>query len=699
MKRLKTLVSLFLINLFVVNTIVTKAQNVGTAEKPNIIFILTDDLGYGDVGVFFQSQRQKSGDRSKPFELTPNLDQMAANGARFTQQYCNAPVCAPSRASLLTGVNQGNASVRDNQFDKALENNHTIATVLKQAGYQTVAIGKWGLQGVKEEAPNWPAHPLKRGFDHYFGYMRHADGHEHYPVEGLYRGKKEVWNDYTEISAGLSKCYTADLWTAAAKKWIVDYQKSNDAREPFFMYLAYDTPHAVIELPTQAYPAGGGLKGGLQWLGEPGHMINTATGNIDSYRYPEYANATYDDDNNPATPEVPWPDTYKRYATATRRIDDAVGDIMQLLKDLNIADNTLVIFTSDNGPSIESYLPASFKPNQPTFFGSTGPFDGIKRDCWEGGLRMPTIAEWPGHIKPGKVINTPSMLSDWMATFADVAHLQAPARTDGVSLLPAITGKGKQQNGLVYVEYFEEGKTPNFKEFEASRRGRKRDQMQAIRAGDLVGVRYQVKTADDDFEIYNAVTDPKEIDNLALKPGYKNIQEEMKAKVLQVRHADTEAPRPYDNVLIPANTVTGELKRGIRWEFYDGNFPWVILPNNITGSKKGIAKIINGKEVSGKTGMVCYEGFIKIAEDGKYSFSLQVKGKAFLRLHEAALIDEDFGYQSDTEISNSVNLKAGFHQVKLFYLPQKGKDPQVKFRIKSENGLRKDISDQNFYHL
>jgi arylsulfatase A-like enzyme len=148
-------VTVLLLNSF--NVLTVKAQS-----EPNIIFILTDDLGYGDVGVFFQNQRQRSGDRSKPYELTPNLDKMAANGARFTQQYANAPVCAPSRASLLSGVNQGNASVRDNEFDKQIEYNHALATVLRSAGYNTVAIGKWGLQGVKEEGPYWPAHPFEK---------------------------------------------------------------------------------------------------------------------------------------------------------------------------------------------------------------------------------------------------------------------------------------------------------------------------------------------------------------------------------------------------------------------------------------------------------------------------------------------------------------------------------------------------------
>lgn len=648
---------------FILLTIQSFAQ-----QKPNIIFILTDDLGYGDIGVFFQNQRKASGDPAKPYELTPNLDALAKQGAQLTQQYCNAPVCAPSRASLLTGVNQGNAHVRDNQFDKALEDNHTIATVLKQAGYATTAIGKWGLQGEKEQAPNWPAHPLKRGFDSYFGYMRHADGHEHYPVEGLYRGKKEVWSDYKNVAADLSKCYTTDLWTARAKKWIADHEKSSPA-QPFFLYLAYDAPHAVLELPTQAYPLGKGLNGGLQWLNEPGHMITTASGTIDSYIYPDYQNATYDNDSNPSTPEVAWPDTYRRYATATRRIDDAVGDLMQLLKDLKIDSNTLVVFTSDNGPSIESYLPASYVPNHPTFFGSYGPFDGIKRDCWEGGVRMPTIVSWPHHIAAGKIVATPSMLSDWLSTFADAAHIPAPARTDGVSLLPSLTGKGQQEQSLVYVEYEQNGKTPNFKEFEASRRGRKRGQMQMIRMGDWVGVRYDIQSANDDFEIYDVVKDPKQTKNLASAPGFEKLQEQMKAKVLQARRADEEARRPYDSVLIPAVSLRKKLAPGLNWKFFAGNFPWVVSEKGMKSRQQGVATTIQPAKAPGKAGMLVYQGYIKIPADGQYHFLLQTSGKAYMRLHEARLFDADFGYQPGTELTQDVFLKAGYHPIS-FYLLQ-----------------------------
>lgn len=665
-------------------------------SKPNIIFILADDLGYGDIGVFFQNQRRQANDPSKPFELTPHIDQLAVNGAQLTQQYCNAPVCAPSRASLVTGVNQGNAHVRDNQFDKALENNHTLATVMKQAGYATIAVGKWGLQGVKEEGPYWPAHPLKRGFDHYFGYIRHKDGHEHYPAEGVYRGKKEVWEDYTNVAAGLAKCYTTDLWTAYAKKWIVEHE-SKSADQPFFMYLAYDAPHAVLELPTQAYPAGGGLKGGMQWLNTPGHMISTASGTVDSYVYPEYANALYDNDKDPSTAAVAWPDTYKRYATATRRVDDAVGDVMQLLKDLHIDNNTLVVFTSDNGPSIESYLPSGFEPNHPTFFDSYGPFDGIKRDCWEGGVRMPTLVTWPGHIKAGKVVSTPSMFSDWLPTFADAAHLPAPAKSDGVSLLPVLTGKGKQQKPLVYVEYFEGGKTPGFKEFEASRRDRRRNQMQLIRMNNLAGVRYNIQTADDDFEIYDVIKDPKQTTNLASRPGFDKVQAQMKAKVLQVRRADLGAKRPYDEALIAAVAGPKKLRSGLELKFFRGDFPYVIEPARLKPAQSGTTTSIN--QTAATNGQFVYQGFINIPEDGCYEFAFQSSQRAFVRLHEATLFDADYDYTAETPLSEIRYLKKGLHPIRILAHNSAGQQNELRFQWKKQGDAKWLAPDQaSFFH-
>ena len=655
------------------------AQN----KRPNIIYILVDDMGYGDIGVFFQNQRMKSDDRSKPYQITPYLDQMAATGAIFTQQYCNAPVCAPSRGSLLTGVNQGNAHVRNNQFDKALEDNHTLGTVLKQAGYQTMAIGKWGLQGVAETGPYWPAHPLKRGFDSYYGYMRHMDGHEHYPYEGIYRGKKEVYDNYVNVADGLAKCYTTDLWTAVAKKQIVAHEKGTTADKPFFMYLAYDAPHAVLELPTQAYPKGLGLNGGVQWTGKKGEMINTASGVPDSFVYPEYAIATYDNDNNPATAEIAWPDTYKRYATANRRIDDGVGDILQLLKDLKIDENTIVVFSSDNGASNEAYLPAPFVDYKSTFFESNGNFEGIKRDILEGGVRMPVLVNWPKNIQAGKVINTPSMLSDWMATFSDIAGIPAPARTDGVSLLPSLTAKGKQKETLVYVEYEGEGRTPNYKEFDPTHRNKKRGQQQLIRFGNYKGVRYDIKSAEDNFEIYDVVNDPREINNLASKPGFEKMQQQMKASVLQLRHADVEAPRPYDTALIPALIVSGKIYHGVVQQFFEGDFPWVAAVKDLKAKEQKITKTINDNSQTNKKGMFLYTTFVKVPKDGKYSFSMNTSSKAFVRLHDASLFDADFGYQPGTELSKEVFLKAGYHPISVYLLKKSAAQETIDLKWKT----------------
>lgn len=657
-------------------------------QKPNIIFILTDDLGYGDVGVFFQNQRQKSGDKAQPFHITPSLDKMAAGGAKLTQMYCNAPVCAPSRASLLTGMNQGNAHIRDNQFDKALEDNLTIASVLKQAGYATAAIGKWGLQGTNNKLkPNWPAHPLKRGFDHFYGYMRHADGHEHYPFEGLYREKKEVYDDYKEVSAGLAGCYTADLWTASAKKYITENVQSKGAKKPFFVYLAYDTPHAVLELPAAPYPAGRGLKGGMQWTGKKGNMISTASGKPDSYTYPEYAAGVYDDDHNTATPDKPWPDTYKRYASAVRRIDDGIGDIMQLLKDLHIEDNTLVVFSSDNGPSIESYLPQNYEPYKPTFFGSYGPFDGIKRDVWEGGVRMPVLARWLGHIPAGKTVDTPYMLSDWLATFADAAHIPAPARTDGVSLLPALTGRGKQQESQVYIEYFQDGKTPSFREFEASRRGRQRGQMQMLRQGNMVGVRYNIRSADDDFELYDVVKDPKQTTNLALHGGLPALQAAMKAKASQMHRADTGAARPYDTALIAAVKTNKALRAGLEYAFYPSDAPWPISGQAILQGKKGIVKAISSQPSGGRKGTIHYSAFIRIPADGAYTFSLNTFAQSIIRLHQVLLFDAGFADKYPLQQTVKVYLKAGLHPLNIYTMSgSEAKNKTFSFSWKDSSG-------------
>lgn len=631
--------------LFLVPLSFASASAEAPAARPNILFILCDDLGYGDIGVFNQTARQA---RKEPAILTPNLDTMAAEGIALRGMYCPSPVCAPSRASLFTGVTQGHAAVRDNQFDKALEDNHTVATVLRQAGYHTALIGKWGLQGNGNSPETWPAYPTKRGFDDFFGYVRHGDGHEHYPKEGLHRGKKEVWDGTKEISADLDNCLTTDLFTARAKKWITD-TRSSSPDKPFFLTLAFDAPHAVIELPTGPYPAGRGLHGGLQWTGESGEMINSAQGTPDSFIDPRYAEGR--------TGNRPWPDVYKRYATTVSRIDECVGDLLGLLKDLKIDANTLVVFTSDNGPSIESYLPEAYAP---TFFGGFGPFDGIKRDVWEGGLRVGAISRFTGMIPANRSSDQPMQFHDWMTTFAELAGVPAPARADGVSLVPALTGKGTQKPSTLYSEYQVGGKTPGFQQFGPDHRGRVRNQMQFIRLDDFVGVRYDVKSHADPFEIYDVIKDPGQRNDLAKQKP--DLQQAMHDAVLQRRMPNASAKRPYDAERVPPVYQTGA-KPGVAVSTYDGEFPWLPRLEDLTATATASAPTT--EEVSGKFAAVMISGYVSIPADGEYIFALNPVGKAFFRLHDAAVIDADYGHKPGERRQGTILLKPGMHPFRL----------------------------------
>lgn len=664
-----------------------RAATPATPAKPNIIFILCDDLGFGDTGPTFQNARAAKKDRSLPSFTTPQLDRFAAEGVQLRNHYCSAPVCAPSRASLMLGQTQGHANVRDNQFDKALALNHTVASVLRSAGYATAAIGKWGLQGrapgagaaaanpATKAAPadtesetatggsatTWPAYPTKRGFDFYYGYVRHGDGHWHYPKED----KREIWENNREVSANLDRCYTTDLFTARAKKWIVDQRTAHPA-QPFFLYLAYDTPHAKLQLPPSPYPAGGGLKGGLQWSGEPGAMINSAHGTVDSYMDPALASQTWDHDKNPATPEVPWPEVQKRYAADVQRIDTAIGDLTQLLKDLRIDDNTLVVFTSDNGPSRESYLPG--QPYDPTFFGGHGPFDGIKRDTLEGGIREPTFARWPGRIPAGRVDPTPSGLWDWLATFADAAGLPAPATSDGVSLVPTLTGRGTQRQSTIYTEYFNTAKTPNYPEFDPAHRGHIRQQMQTVQVDGYVGVRYNIKSADDAFEIYDLAKDPQQAHDLAADPALAPLQVRMKARVLQVRRPDAGAKRPYDTAPVPPGLPPRHLTAGqLALSTYEGQWSWLpefrTLPPAATRSASAIdLTVLPAKDHTG----AMFTGWFHAATEGDYTFHVTSDSGAAVFLHEARVIDDDFA-RTGAPVSGTIKLAAGWHPLRLYY--------------------------------
>ncbi|QDT06372.1 Arylsulfatase precursor [Rubripirellula lacrimiformis] len=640
------------------------------AAAPNVIFVLCDDLGWGDFGVFYQNEA--AGEKRIH---TPNIDQMAAEGMQLRNHYCPAPVCAPSRSSLLTGTHQGHAEVRDNQFDKMLESNHTIASVMQQAGYRTALVGKYGLQGEGDSAKNWPAYPTRRGFDDFFGYVRHVDGHIHYPHESWplgdsekHRAPKEVWSNDDEVSADLAKCYTTDLFTAKSKHWIQQHTESKPD-QPFFLYLAYDTPHAALQVPTGAYPDGGGLTGGVQWTGQPGRMINTAHGEIDSYRHPDYTGNG-------------WKDVDERFATMVRRIDDCVGDLLQTLRDLNIDQNTIVVISSDNGPHAESYL--QDQPYQPTAFDSFGPLDGIKRDLWEGGIRVPTLAWWPEHIPAATIDHNPSQFHDWLATFADIAGATPPARCDGVSLQPLLLGQADSHGGQVYVEYQQSGRTPNYDAFQKSRQGHRRRQQQAIFVDGMKGVRVDIQSHDDPFEIYDVVRDPGERTNLAgTSPRFDALQKTMHDRVLQVRRPNPSAPRPYDDVAIPAVEIASVVP-GLDQSFFPGNFAYVpevkSLQQIAVGTSASFTADRSMAKLDGQpaAGAIQWSGFVKVPQTGDYTFDLTSSTPSFVRIHDAILIDHDFGHEADATRSTTIRLAAGLHPIRMTSLVTDGQMPQVK---------------------
>lgn len=620
------------------------------AERPNVVFILVDDLGWGDLGVLYQNSI------AGPRRLrTPSLDRMAAEGALLTRHYCPASVCAPSRASLLTGVHQGHATVRDNQFDKALESSHNIASTLRRSGYATAHIGKYGLQGNGNSPATWPTYPTKIGFDSFFGYVRHGDGHNHYPAHDTpARPRKQVWWDDMEVSADLDRCYTTDLWTARAKDFVADHVQTRP-QQPFFLYLCHDTPHAALQRPTQAYPPGSGTSGGVQWTGTPGAMINTASGTIDSYVHPDFQG-------------LGWSQGEERFATIVRRLDAAIGDMLDTLEDLGIAEDTLVVLTSDNGPHAESYVPGvGYQPNS---FDSFGPFDGIKRCSWEGGVRVPTIAWWPQTIPAGRVDDTPTQFHDWMTTLNELAGWTSPARSDGISLMPLLTGTGTREEGIVYVEYQSGSSTPNYPEFNPSHRGRRRGEAQVIFEGDYKGIRVDIQDHNDPFEIYDVASDPRETNDLRQSSAaFSELEARMRDRVLQLRRPEPSASRPYDSVPVPA-APPSRARPGLSFTAYEGFWPW--LPE-FASLQPVAAGATNRPDVGSSltrtvdAGLL-FEGFIDVPATGDWTFTLEGDGGALLRLHDIRAVDGDVQpAAAPSSAEGTLKLAAGLHPVRLYY--------------------------------
>ncbi|UCD30644.1 MAG: arylsulfatase, partial [Planctomycetota bacterium] len=353
--------------------------------KPNIVFILADDLGYGDLGCYGQSTIQ-----------TPRLDQLAQQGVRFTQFYSGASSCAPARCVLMTGFHTGHATVRANASPNTplRREDITVAEVLKRAGYNTALIGKWGLGG---EDPNGNplnvhAAPQNKGFDDAFGYLDQTQAHYYYP-EWLWRnGVKEF---IPENYGGAKKTNSHDLFTDEALNYVTN------AAEPFYLQLSYTVPHKYL----------------------------------------------YDCPLNPQYTGQPWPDIEKRFASMITRMDTDIGRIVDAIDARGIGSNTLIIFSSDNGPQqTEGHLAE--------FFDSNGPLRGIKFTLYEGGIREPFIARWTGTISAGTSSDHIGAFEDFLPTAADIAGVKAPSGIDGISFLPTLTGQGaQQQHTHLFWEY------------------------------------------------------------------------------------------------------------------------------------------------------------------------------------------------------------------------------------------------------
>ena len=432
---------------------------VALGSKPNIIFILADDLGYGDLGCFGQAKVR-----------TPVLDKMAAEGIKFTSFYSGSTVCAPARSVLMTGQDTGHTWVRGNgaaSTQTLRPEDVTVAEMLKEAGYATALCGKWGLGELGSTG-----HPNRQGFDYFYGYLNQRHAHNFYP-EFIIRQQQKIKlrNEYDPAWVAMRKSqgrhddgagwarpdrkidYVPALVTDEALKW-VDKQ-ARDKKKPFFLYYALNIPHANNE-------ANRGLKDGQE---------------IPSYG--QYADRE-------------WSNPDKGFAAMNSMMDRDVGRLVDLLKKHGIEKDTLILFTSDNGHHKEG-------GNDPDFFDSNGPLRGMKRALYEGGIRVPTIAWWPATIPAGTQSGHPAQFADFMATACELADVPTPRNTQSTSFLPALLGKDDQQKkpDFLYWEFYE------------------RNSKQAVRFGKWKAIRQPMFTGG--IELYDLDADIGETTNLAGK--------------------------------------------------------------------------------------------------------------------------------------------------------------------------------------
>ena len=441
-------------------------------NRPNIIFILADDLGYGDLGCYGQKTIQ-----------TPNIDKMAAEGMRFTDHYAGSTVCAPSRCCLMTGKHTGHAWVRGNARVPLRPSDVTVAELLKQAGYTTGIIGKWGLG-----EPETTGVPNKQGFDYWFGYLNQRHAHNYYPGY-LWKNEEkfELKNEVNHVIGGRDRTpggvatkrveYSHDLFAADALRFV-----GQNRDKPFFLYLALTIPHANNE------------------AGNKGMEVPS---------FGPYA-------------DKDWPDPQKGHAAMITRMDGDIGKLMEKIKTLGLDDKTLVMFSSDNGPHKEG-------GGDPAFFNSSGPLRGYKRALYEGGIRVPLIARWPGKIKAGSISHHISAFWDFLPTCCELVGVQAPNGIDGISMLPTLLGHDGQQkkHEYLYWEFHEQGKK------------------QAVRMGRWKGVRLNVaKKSNGPIELYDLQNDIGEKNNVA--DQHPQIVAEIEELMKTARIPNEHFPWPGD---------------------------------------------------------------------------------------------------------------------------------------------------------
>ncbi|WP_257666181.1 arylsulfatase [Parapedobacter tibetensis] len=426
-------------------------QSRHTEKSPNIVFILADDLGYGDLGSYGQQLIK-----------TPHLDRLAAEGMRFTQFYVGTTVCAPSRSALLTGQHTGHTFVRGNKEiqpegqEPLPDSAQTFAQLLQQTGYVTGAFGKWGLGMVGTSGD-----PNQKGFDVFFGYNCQRQSHRYYPTHLWHNDEKVVLegNDLTD------KAYYAP---EIIQNQTLAFIESNKDK-PFFLFVPMVLPHAELQGPEDEH-----YKQYAETFDETPHQGN-------GYG-PDATTGGYASVDKPRA----------TYAAMVSRLDAYVGQVLEKLDELGLADNTIVLFGSDNGPHVEGGA-------DPNFFNSAGGLRGVKRDLYEGGIRTPFIVRWPGKVAAGSSSDHIGAFWDIMPTFVEIAGAPKPNYTDGLSFLPTLLGQeGQQQHAYLYWEFHEGG-------------GR-----QAVRMGNWKGVRLQVKkNPDAPIELYDLATDTAEQHNVA----------------------------------------------------------------------------------------------------------------------------------------------------------------------------------------